>query len=97
MRIFDNTNKTHIRGHFMPIRLPVASPKCATNITLPESQLVEAKTLDINISKAAEIGGAQAVSERCAEIWRLENQEAITSSNAYAEEHGLPLRRTRMF
>ena len=81
----------------MPATLSTASPKKATNITLPESLLVEAKTLDINISKAAEIGVAQAVAERRAELWHQENQEAIASSNAFAEEHGLPLRRARMF
>ena len=54
----------------MPAPLSVASPKKATNITLPESLLVEAKTLGINISKAAEIGVAQAVAKRRAELWR---------------------------
>jgi antitoxin CcdA len=70
MRISDNMDKTRSRSRSMPAPLSVASPKKATNITLPESLLVEAKTLDINISKAAEIGVAQAVAKRRAELWR---------------------------
>ena len=29
--------------------------------------------------------------ERRAELWQAENREAIESSNAYVEKHGLPL------
>ncbi|MFA7668886.1 MAG: type II toxin-antitoxin system CcdA family antitoxin, partial [Burkholderiaceae bacterium] len=31
------------------------------------------------------------------ELWLAENQEAIESSNAYVEKHGLPLAKHRMF
>lgn len=81
----------------MSIHLSSSAPKKATNVTLPETLLAEAKSLDINISKAAEAGLVQAVAERRAELWRQQNREAIASSNAYVEEHGLPLRPLRMF
>ena len=81
----------------MPTRFSPDSPKKSPNITLPESLLVEAKALDINISKATEIGVAKAVAECSAELWRKENQEAIASSNAFAEERPLPLCNAKMF
>lgn len=97
MRISDNITVFSYRDHDMPTYLSMSAPKKATNVTLPETLLAEAKALEINVSKAAESGLTQAVAHRRAEIWRQENQEAIASSNAYAEEHGLPLRRLRMF
>ena len=57
----------------------------------------EAKALRINISQAAEAGVARAVAERRAELWLQENREAIESSNAYVEKHGLPLEKFRTF
>jgi len=71
--------------------------KRATNVSLPEDLLSEAKALHINISQAAEAGVAQAVAQARNELWLAENQEAIESSNAYVEKHGLPLAKYRMF
>ena len=50
------------------------APKRATNISLAESLLAEAKQLRINISQAAEAGVARAVAEKRAELWVAENQ-----------------------
>ncbi|MCC8393776.1 type II toxin-antitoxin system CcdA family antitoxin [Paraburkholderia sp. MMS20-SJTR3] len=74
-----------------------AVPKKATNVSLAESLLAEAKELGINVSQAAEAGLAKAVSDARAEAWLVENREAIESSNAYVEKHGLPLAKYRMF
>ena len=71
--------------------------KKATNISLSNNLLIEAKALRINISQAAEAGVARAVAERRAELWLQENGEAIESSNAYVEKFGLPLEKYRMF
>ena len=71
--------------------------KKATNVSMAESLLAEAKELRINISQAAELGLAKAVAEKRAELWFKENREAIESSNAYVEKHGLPLEDFRMF
>lgn len=73
------------------------TPKKATNVSLAESLLAEAKELRINVSQAAEAGVAKAVAEKRAELWLKENREAIESSNAYVERHGLPLEKYRMF
>lgn len=71
--------------------------KKATNVSLAENLLAEAKELRINVSQAAEAGVAMAVAEKRAELWLKENWEAIESSNAYVEKHGLPLEKYRMF
>jgi len=69
----------------------------ATNVTLGETLLAEAKSLNINISQAAEAGLVRAVAERRAELWLAENRDALDSSNAYVEANGLPLARYRGF
>jgi antitoxin CcdA len=74
-----------------------AIPKKATNVSLAESLLTDAKDLGINVSQAAEAGLAKAVADKRAEVWLKENMEAIESSNAYIEKNGLPLARYRMF
>ena len=71
-------------------------PKRATNASLSESLLSEAKELRINVSQAAEAGLAKAVAEKRAERWLKENREAIESSNASVDRHGLPLEKYRM-
>ena len=71
--------------------------KKATNVSLAEPLLAEAKALRINISQAAEAGVAQAVAARRAEQWVAENKEVFESSNAYVEKYGLPLAKYRMF
>ena len=71
--------------------------KKATPVSLAEPLLAEAKALRINVSQATEAGLTQAVAEKRAELWLQENLEAIESSNAYVEKHGLPLAKYRMF
>lgn len=72
-------------------------PRRATNVSLPADLIDEAKRLDINISKACQQGLEQQVSKSRAERWIEENREAIESSNAWVEKHGLPLARYRQF
>ena len=69
----------------------------ATNVSLRAALLVEAKALRINISQVAELGVAKAVADRRAELWLQANREALDSSNAYVESHGLPLAGYRHF
>ncbi len=68
-----------------------------TNLSLDRALLHEARALGVNLSRAAETGLRQAVAEAKAEAWRHENAEALRSSNAWAEAHGLPLERYRPF
>lgn len=74
-----------------------STPRKATNVTLGETLLAEAKSLNINVSQAAEDGLARAVASRRAELWLAENRDALASSNAYVEANGLPLARYRGF
>ncbi len=71
--------------------------KKATNVSLAEILVAEAKALHINVSQAAEAGLARAVAEKRAQLWLRENREAIDSSNEYVDKHGLPLQRFKMF
>lgn len=73
------------------------APKRATNVSLAESLLAEAKQLRINISQAAEAGVARAVAEKRAVLWVAENQNAFECWNAYVEKNGLPLGKYRSF
>lgn len=71
--------------------------KKATNVSLAEPLLAEAKELRINVSQAAEAGVAQAVAEKRAEQWVAENAKAFDCWNAYVEKNGLPLAKYRGF
>lgn len=73
------------------------SARKATNVSINEALLSEAKALKINVSKAAEAGLAVALAEKRAELWLAENRAALESSNAYVDRHGLPLAQYRGF
>ena len=73
------------------------STKKATNVTLTESLVSEAKTLQINVSNAAEEGLRQAVAQKRAALWLDANRSAIDSSNRFVEQNGLPLSSHRQF
>lgn len=77
--------------------VPAGTGKKATNISLTEALLAEARALRINVSQAAEAGVARAVAARRAQLWLEENRAAIESSNAYVDANGLPLDRFRNF
>ena len=68
-----------------------------TNLSLDAVLLTEAKTLKVNLSRAAEDGVRSAVAAAKAEQWKAENAAAIRSSNSYVEKHGLPLDNYRQF
>ena len=73
------------------------APKKATNVSLAETLLAEAKALRINVSQAAEAGVARAVAEKRAELWVAQNQKAFECWNAYVDKNGLPLAAYRRF
>lgn len=73
------------------------TPKRATNVSIDETLLKEAKELQVNVSRAAEFGLMQAIAEKRAELWVEENREALVSSNEDVEKHGLPLAKYRQF
>ena len=69
----------------------------ATKVTIDQALLDEAKSLGLNISRAAEAGITSAVRAEKERLWQVENAEAIASSNRYIEEIGLPLAKYRVF
>lgn len=69
----------------------------ASNLSLDAGLIAEAKTLDINVSRAAEEGLARAVAAEKTRRWKEENREALESSNEYVRRHGLPLEKYRLF
>lgn len=71
--------------------------KRATNLSIDKELLSEARHYKINISRAAEIGIAQALAAAKSMDWKEENRAALQSSNAYVEANGLPLDRYRQF
>jgi post-segregation antitoxin (ccd killing protein) len=58
--------------------------------------LPEAQEPGLGMSRVA-AGVARVTAEKRAEVWVKENAEAIESSNAYVEQHGLPLETYRKF
>lgn len=74
-----------------------AAPRKSTNLTLAAHLVAEAQRLEVNLSQAAEAGIAAEVARRRQELWLAENREALDSSNAHVEAHGLPLAAYRHF
>jgi antitoxin CcdA len=71
--------------------------KKAANLSIDEKVIAEARAYDINISRAAEEGIAQAVKAEKERRWKEENAEAIASWNRYIAKNGLPLAQYRRF
>ncbi len=69
----------------------------ATNVTLPEALLREARELGINLSQAAERGLAGEVAAARRRSWLAANVGAIEAYNEHVERHGLPLAAHRAF
>ena len=73
------------------------SPRRATNVTLSETLLREAREMGINLSQACEHGLAHAVTEKRRHRWLEENREAMEAWNGHVAQHGLPLAAYRQF
>ncbi len=69
----------------------------ATNVTLPESLLREARELGVNLSQACERGLAAEVEALRRRRWIDENREAMAAWNTHVAEHGMPLAQFRTF
>jgi antitoxin CcdA len=73
------------------------STKKPTNLSLDSDLINAARTLEINLSKAAEDGVRNAVAREKAALWKKENRDAIESSNRWVETNGVPLERYKRF
>ena len=76
---------------------PQTSAKKPTNLTLDRLLLTEARSFGVNLSQAAEAGLRNAVAKAKAQAWQRDNADALASSNAWADEQGLPLASYRQF
>ena len=72
-----------------------APSRRAANLSLNEDLVREARSMHINLSRAAEAGIARAVAAEKARRWADENADVIRSTNDYIEKHGLPLQHYR--
>ena len=77
--------------------MPKLSQRRPTNLSIDTDLLSEARSLDVNLSRAAEEGIQMAVAEIRARRWQAENRSALESSNRYVEKNGLPLSGLRRF
>lgn len=76
------------------------APRRATNLSLNEALVEEARRANINLSQAAERGIAEelaAVKEASAQQWLAEHSDTIQEINDWVEKNGLPLAKQRLF
>jgi len=74
-----------------------SSTRRATNVTLPDSLLRQAKEMGINLSQACERGLATEVANVRRQRWLAENRDAMAAWNEHVTAHGLPLAPLRQF
>lgn len=74
-----------------------SSAKKATNLSIREDLLTEARAAGINLSQTLEIALETAVRASREARWRKENAEAFAAYNGLIEAEGLPLEAWRMF
>lgn len=80
-----------------PSPRPAHTRRVATNISLSAALVEEARALEINLSRACEEGLKTSLAEARRARWLAENRDALDSSNAWVEAHGLPLASKRRF
>ena len=68
-----------------------------TNITLPEDLVAEARALNVNVSKACQVGLVAAVKDEGDRRWKQENAAWIEAHRRWVENNELPLERYRLF
>ena len=78
-------------------RRTLPSPRRATNVSLPENLVAEARTLKVNVSQACERGLAAEVRRSKEQAWLKENRAALDAWNDFIEANGLPLAEYRQF
>lgn len=71
--------------------------KKRTNLSIQLHLISEAKELGVNLSASAEHGIALAIANEKKKRWLQENNSALSSSNLFVQENGLPLSKYRIF
>ena len=72
-------------------------PKRATNVSLNEALVSEARALGINVSRACEDGLAAEVRRERGKRWQQDNSEGFAAWDAFVERNGIPLAKYRKF
>ncbi|MBA1141090.1 type II toxin-antitoxin system CcdA family antitoxin [Mesorhizobium neociceri] len=67
------------------------------NLSIDSNLMREAKGLDVNVSRAAEAGIAEAVAAEKTRLWKLENRATMDAWNDYIDKAGIPLEEYRQF
>lgn len=75
----------------------ITARRRATNVTLPEKLVAEARALKVSVSKACEAGLAAAVNQAADLRWKSDNAEWIQAHRQWVEANELPLERYRLF
>ncbi|BBF70445.1 type II toxin-antitoxin system CcdA family antitoxin [Sphingomonas bisphenolicum] len=69
----------------------------ATNLSLDVDLVADAKALGINLSRTCEDALRSEIASARRRQWKEDNAAGIAASNAYVEQHGLPLEKYRRF
>lgn len=69
----------------------------ATNLSLDQTLIAEAKDLELNVSRIAEEAITAAVRAEKNRRWKEENREAMEAWNEWTRKNGLPLEKYRLF
>lgn len=69
----------------------------ATNVTLPDELVEDARALNVNVSRACAAGLAAEVRRKKAERFQKEHRERIAAFTAWFEENGMPFEDLRVF
>ncbi|GAB4125042.1 MAG: type II toxin-antitoxin system CcdA family antitoxin [Wenzhouxiangellaceae bacterium] len=70
---------------------PAKGKRRSVNLTIREDIMNSAKSLDLNVSRAAEAGIVEAIRQAHAATWKRENRAAIEAHNARVESGGMLL------
>jgi antitoxin CcdA len=73
------------------MRHEVIGRKRATNVSLPEDLVTEARALGVNVSSACTKGLAADVKKAREDKWIAEHKAHFEAWNRWVEENGLPL------
>ncbi|MFO1141912.1 MAG: type II toxin-antitoxin system CcdA family antitoxin [Amaricoccus sp.] len=74
-----------------------AARRRSTSLTLDRDLLDEARSLGVNVSRAAEAGLDVAIRDARARRWREANADALADYNRFIEARGIPLAQHRKF
>jgi antitoxin CcdA len=78
-------------------KLALNAVRQPANLSIDSKLMKEAKGLDVNVSRAAEAGIAEAVAAEKTRLWKLENRATMEAWNDYVEKHAIALEEHRQF